>query len=154
MGFDPEAIVQFAEDNCSVTVDYVQPSGHVDRARGFDFSRSDHLGRGGIISAEWTSQMIVAFQILADYYGVKGDKAKQDLYEEKAQAYSNELHKLMITSPSKTGQGQGCLPYASIDNADTGHGWRTPKGKRTGSLSSTSYALFSGKRYNPLGTDR
>ena len=64
--------------------------------------------------------------------------------------YLNELEKLMLSSPSPTGQGQGCLPYATQDNVDTGHGWRTPKGSTTGSVAATAYALFAQKGHNPL----
>jgi hypothetical protein len=45
---------------------------------------------------------------------------------------------------------QGCLPYATQDFVDTGHGWTTPKGNSTGSLSGTTYALFACYNYNPL----
>ena len=57
---------------------------------------------------------------------------------------------MVISSPSKTGQGEGCLPYASDAFADTGHGWRTPKGKRTGSVAGTAYTIFASLEYNPL----
>ena len=60
---------------------------------------------------------------------------------------------MMIVSPSKMGQGEGCLPYASQDNVDTGHGWRAPDGSRTGSASGTIYTIFAKENYNPLGPD-
>lgn len=49
---------------------------------------------------------------------------------------------MVISSPSPSGQGQGCLPYASSDFVDTGHGWMTPKGKNTGSVSATIYTIL------------
>ena len=94
--------------------------------------------------------MIVAYRILADFYRARGDAAKADATLKKAEDHLNELQKLVVTSPSPTGQGRGCLPYASIDNVDTGHGWRTPKGMRTGSVSGTAYGLFAWVGYNPL----
>ena len=151
--FDPEAIMDFAEKHCEVTVSYKQPSGKIAKARGFDFAKAENIGRGGVISTEWTAQVIVTYQILADYFESKGDKDKAALYREKTNFYLNELQKLIITSPSRTGQGRGCLPYASVDSVDTGHGWRTPKGKRTGSVSGTAYGVFAWAGYNPFSLD-
>ncbi len=148
--FDPEAILQFAEKNCEVSVKYERPDGQAATARGFDFAKAEHVGRGGVLSTEWTAQMIVAYQVMADHYARSGAPEKAALYEDKADLYLNELQKLIITSPSRTGQGRGCLPYASADNADTGHGWRTPKGKRTGSVAGTAYGIFAWLRYNPF----
>lgn len=150
MDFDPEAIVQFAEERCGVSVNYKQPSGKMATAQGFDFAKAENIGRGGVISTEWTAQMIVTYQILSDHFKGSGDLNKAELYSKKADFYLNELQKLIITSPSRTGQGRGCLPYASIDNVDTGHGWRTPKGIRTGSVSATAYGIFAWVGYNPF----
>ena len=148
--FDPEEIMSFAEDHCKVTVSYKQPGGKVAKATGFDFSKGQNIGRGGIISTEWTAQMIVSFGILARYFDALGEAEKSALYQDKAHFYLNELQKLLITSPSRTGQGKGCLPYASVDNADTGHGWRTPKGARTGSVAGTAYGIFAWTGFNPF----
>ena len=57
---------------------------------------------------------------------------------------------MIISSPSASGQGDSCLPYATQENADTGHGWMTPKGRATGSVAGTAYALFAYYNYNPL----
>lgn len=149
-GFDAEAIMQFAEDNCAVTVDYSRPDGQKMPASGFDFAKARHVGRGGVISTEWTAQMTVSYTLLADYFYAAGNKEKAVFYANKAAFYLNELQKFVITSPSRTGQGQGCLPYASMDDVDTGHGWRTPKGKSTGSVAGTSYGLFAWSGYNPF----
>ncbi len=147
---DPEQIIRYAEDNCLVEVEYCRPEGEVVKVCGFDFSKHEHLARGGIVSTEWTAQMIVAYQVMADYFAQKGilDKARDS--RQKANFYLNELSKMLICSPSKVGQGEGCLPYASDTSADTGHGWRTPKGKKTGSLAGTAYAIFANMGYNPL----
>ena len=149
MGFDPEAIVDFAEEHCAVKVGF-QNGGQTLEVSGFDFAKAQNLGRGGIVSSEWTAQMVVSYQVLARHYKEAGDLKKSDRYSEKANFYLNELQKLMIASPSRTGQGRGCLPYASADNVDTGHGWRTPNGSRTGSVAGTAYGLFAGKGYNPF----
>ena len=148
--FDAEAIMDFAEKNCEVTVRYKLPNGKFTTVKGFDFAKAQHVGRGGVISTEWTGQVIVTYQVLADYFQSAGDKEKSALYRAKAVFYLNELQKLVITSPSRTGQGKGCLPYASLDNVDTGHGWRTPQGNRTGSVAGTSYGIFAWRSYNPF----
>lgn len=150
IGLDPVEIMAFAEKNCEVTVDYMLPNGKSDKLRGFDFAKAGNIGRGGIISTEWTAQVIVTYRVLADHFRASGEEDKASHYEDKAQFYKNELQKLVITSPSRTGQGRGCLPYASTDNVDTGHGWRTPKGKRTGSVAGTAYGIFAWTGYNPF----
>ncbi len=150
IGFDAEEIMEFAEKHCGVEVDYPGPGGKTMKVKGFDFSKSENVGRGGVISTEWTAQVIVTYQILGDYFKALGDPDKAALYADKSNFYLNELQKLIITSPSRTGQGRGCLPYASIDNVDTGHGWRTPRGMRTGSVAATAYGIFAWVGYNPF----
>ena len=147
---DPDGIMEFAERECKVDVKFHRPEGRVVDVSGFDFAKSQNVGRGGIISTEWTSQMIVAFKIMADYYANNDDQSKENIYISKARYYLSQLGKMVISSPSPTGQGQGCLPYASTDNVDTGHGWRVAKGRRTGSVAGTAYYIFAYKGYNPL----
>lgn len=150
IGFDAEQIMEYAEKHCGVQVDYAQAGGKIMKVKGFDFSKAENIGRGGVVSTEWTAQVIVTYQILADYFKALDDPDKATLYSDKATFYLNELQKLIITSPSRTGQGRGCLPYASIDNVDTGHGWRTPRGMRTGSVAGTAYGIFAWVGYNPF----
>ena len=150
IGQDPEGILEFAQTHCAVTVDFKQPDGKTVKVSGFDFAKAKNIGRGGVVSTEWTAQMIVSYQVLARYFKTAGDADKARRYLEKAEFYRNELQKMIITSPSRTGQGRGCLPYASADNVDTGHGWRTPKGTSTGSVAGTAYGLFAWKGYNPF----
>lgn len=153
LSLDPEEIMQFAETHCEVSVNYTRPGGKSAVARGFDFAKAQNIGRGGVISTEWTAQTIVTYQILSTYFNALGEKEKASRYLQKARFYLSELQKLVITSPSRTGQGRGCLPYASADNVDTGHGWRTPKGQRTGSVSGTAYGIFAWVGYNPFSFD-
>lgn len=148
--FDAEAIMEYAEEHCKVKTDYRQPGGKVVSVTGFDFAKAQNIGRGGIISCEWTAQCIVTYQVLSRYFREQGQTEKAVFYKDKADFYLSELQKLIISSPSKIGKGRGCLPYASADNADTGHGWRTPKGIRTGSLAATAYGIFAWTGYNPF----
>lgn len=147
---DPDAIMKFAEEHCKVTVNFERPNGDIVKVTGFDFAKHRHLGRGGVVSSEWTAQMIVSLGMMSDFYLGLGDIEKARYYQEKHDFYINELEKLVISSPSPFGQGAGCLPYATQDNVDTGHGWRTPRGKDTGSVSGTAYGIFAIKGYNPL----
>jgi len=145
---NPDAILEFAIENCLVKSTFK----YQDRAveiEGFDFAKFKNAPRGGVVSCEWTSQMILAFQIMADYYQDKDEKKFKN-YLEKSVFYFNQLQKMLITSFSKFGREDPCFPYASKPNVDTGHGWRTPKGDRTGSLAATSYFLIAYFGYNPL----
>ena len=145
---NPEVILDFAVKNCRVTTHFKVKDKEV-FVTGFDFAKVRNLPRGGVISCEWTAQMILAFEILSNYYQDKNpDKA--NYYWERANYYFDELQKMVINSPSPLGRANPTLPYASASFVDTGHGWRTPKGDKVGSLASTAYFLISYLGYNPL----
>ena len=150
LGMNPDRIVEFAEKNCAVEVNYTRPEGTTIKVKGFDFAPQRNLARRGVVSSEWTAQMVIAFKIMADFYYKKGLKAKAHAYEMKADEYMAQLGNMIISSPSPSGQGESCLPYATQDFVDTGHGWMTPKGKSTGSLAATTYTIFAYYNYNPL----
>ena len=153
IGMDPEQILNFAEEHCAVTVRYKRPSGAVVEVKGFDFAKTAHLPRGGMVSPEWTSQMIVSYEILSDYFAKKDEVTKAGFYREKANNYLNELNKLIISSPSAKGQGEGCLPYATLEDTETGHGWSTPHGTSTCSIAGTAYMIMAINKWNPLNLD-
>ncbi len=150
LGMDPEEIMNFAEEHCSVTVPFTRPSGVKLEVTGFDFAKYANMPRGGMVSPEWTSQMIVSYQILSQYFSQKARAVQAHYYAGKAYSYLGELNKLIIASPSAKGQGEGCLPYATLENADTGHGWSTPLGTRTCSVAGTAYMIMAIKQFNPL----
>ncbi len=150
LGMSPDRIVEFAEQTCSIEVSYTRPEGRTIKIKGFDFAPQRHVARGGVVSSEWTAQMVIAFKIMADFYYKKGMVAKARGYELKADEYLSGLANMIITSPSPSGQGEGCLPYATQEYVDTGHGWMTPSGRYTGSVSGTVYTLFAYYNYNPL----
>lgn len=153
MGMDPDEILDFAVSQCGVSVEYKKPEGYLLAVKGFDFAKNEHLARGGVVSCEWTAQMILAFKIMAAYHRTSGDETKADHYGRLAHEYTAELNKMVVTSPSPVGQGAFCLPYASHEFADTGHGWRTPKGNRTGSVAATAYAILAMEGFNPLALE-
>ena len=150
LGMNPDSIVEFAEQNCSVEVLYTRPEGQTIKIKGFDFAPQRHVARGGVVSSEWTAQMVLALKVMADFYHKKGMPAKGRMYELKADEYLVELGNMIISSPSPSGQGESCLAYATQDFVDTGHGWMTPKGKSTCSVAGTAYTLFAYYDYNPL----
>jgi hypothetical protein len=150
LGMNPDMIVEFAEKNCSVEVSYERPEGQTVKIKGFDFAPQRHVARGGVVSSEWTAQMTLAFKVMADFYYKKDMTAKARSYALKADEYLLQLGNMIISSPSPSGQGESCLPYATQDVVDTGHGWMTPKGKSTGSVAATAYTLFAYYNYNPF----
>ncbi len=150
LGMSPERIMEFAEEHCAVQVSYTRPDGLTVKIKGFDFAPQRNLARGGVISSEWTAQMILSFKIMADFYYKKQMENKAKTYEVKAEDYLGEIGNMIISSPSPSGQGESCLPYATQEYIDTGHGWMTPKGNSTGSVSGTAYTLFAYYKYNPL----
>jgi hypothetical protein len=150
IGMDPDKILEFVEENCLVEVNFNRPGGQVVKIQGFDFAPQLHVSRGGVVSSEWTAQMVVSFKIMADYYFKNGQADKAAIYRDKAENYLGQLGKMIISSPSPSGQGEGCLPYATQDYVDTGHGWMTPKGKHTGSVSGTAYTILAYYDINPL----
>lgn len=151
---DPEGIMDFAEENCRVTVRYDRPDGKSVEITGFDFAKPQHQPRGGLVSSEWTSQAIVTFRVLASYFDSRRQSDKAQHYTRKVNFYLNELQKMIISSLSKTGQGKGCLPYATLPDAPTGHGWRTPNGHKTGSVAGTAYGIFAWLGFNPFQLDQ
>ncbi|MBU4303784.1 MAG: PilZ domain-containing protein [Candidatus Omnitrophica bacterium] len=150
LGMDPDKILEFVEENCGVQVNFMRVNAQSVKIKGFDFAPQRHIARGGVVSSEWTAQMVVAYKIMEEFYLKKGDKIKAAGYGRKAQMYLSELGNMIISSSSASGQGQGCLPYATLDQVDTGHGWATPKGSHTGSVSGTAYTLFAYYGFNPL----
>ncbi|MCK5706095.1 MAG: PilZ domain-containing protein [Candidatus Aureabacteria bacterium] len=149
---DPFSIISYAEENCKETVSFRNRNGQIINVTGFDFAKARNLGRGGVISTEWTAQMIAAYKIMADFTRSTGNAKQSIKYIEKYRYYLNELQKMFIVASSKTGVTHLCLPYASQPDADTGHGWRTPGGKKTESLSGTAYYLFAMKGFNPISS--
>ncbi|MFH0917911.1 MAG: PilZ domain-containing protein [Candidatus Omnitrophota bacterium] len=150
LGMDPDKILEFVEENCSVQINFMRVNAQSVKIKGFDFAPQRHTARGGVVSSEWTAQMVVSYKIMEEFYLRKGDKVKAANYGAKARMYLSELGNMIISSPSASGQGQGCLPYATQDQVDTGHGWTTPKGSHTGSVSGTAYTLFAYYGFNPL----
>ncbi len=149
-GMNPDIIMDSAEKNCSVEAIYERPEGQIVKVRGFDFAPQLRASRSAVVYSEWTAQMIISLRIMADFYYKKNMIAKARNYDLKADEYLQGLANMVVANPSPSGKGESCLPYATQDFVDTGHGWSTPKGKSTGSLAATAYTLFAYYNYNPL----
>ncbi|MFH1622648.1 MAG: PilZ domain-containing protein [Candidatus Omnitrophota bacterium] len=150
INMDPDGIMKFAIENCLVNANSTDRFGKSINVNGFDFAKYQHIPRGGVISCEWTAQMILSFNIMSDYYLKNKEFKKATYYQNKANEFIAELNKMIISSPSPFGQGTWCLPYASQENVNTGHGWYTPKGTNTGSVAATAYTIFAISKFNPL----
>ncbi len=149
-GMNPDIILDSAEKNCGVEASYERPEGKIVKVRGFDFAPQLRTAGSAVVFSEWTAQMVISLRIMADFYYKKTMIAKARNYDLKADEYLQGLANMVIVNPSISGKGESCLPYATQDFVDTGHGWSTNKGKSTGSLSGTTYALFAYYNYNPL----
>ncbi|MDD2752558.1 MAG: PilZ domain-containing protein, partial [Candidatus Omnitrophica bacterium] len=124
LGINPERIIELAQEFCGEEVIFCRPEGYSVKLKGFDFAPEKNLARGGVISSEWTAQMVIAYKIMSEYYYKKGLKAKGHLYEMKADDNLATLGKMIISSPLSS--GQSCLPFATQSFVDTGRGWMTP----------------------------
>jgi len=137
---DPDEVIAFAIKRFEVQTEFKNPDGSTYKVTGFDFTIPSNMGRKGIVSGEWTAQMIGTLKIMAGHYEGK-DFKKFQYYDEKARFYETELSKMKIGD---------ALPYASKANEQTGHGWRTPRGENLQALSSTAYYVLSSAGYNPF----
>ena len=90
---DPDKILEFVEENCSVEVNFVRANAQSVKIKGFDFAPQRNTSRGGVVSSEWTAQMVIAYKMMEGFYLKKGDKIKAVYYAAKAQMYLNELGK-------------------------------------------------------------
>ncbi|MCX5711804.1 MAG: hypothetical protein NTY47_01880, partial [Candidatus Omnitrophica bacterium] len=97
-----------------------------------------------MIGVEWSEQIIQANRIVAQYAREKGDKPTADKLETRAAKMDAELDRLR--------DEEGALPYATLANMPTGHGWNTPASSR--SLSGTIYDYLGRIGDNPFTLER
>ncbi|MBN1898513.1 MAG: hypothetical protein JW827_07020 [Spirochaetes bacterium] len=140
MLIDPNEVMEFAMKNFEVQTTFIRPDGTKVNVTGFDYTMPSRANRRGVVSGEWTAQMIGSLKIMADYYKDK-DFQKYQYYDQKVLFYESELLKMKVGN---------ALPYASEQNAETGHGWRTPRGENIQSLASSAYYILSSAGYNPF----
>ncbi len=148
MGIPVEDLINSIEENCKTRIQFENILKQRVSITGFDFCNPSSIGRAGIISVEWTAQMIVAFQELSRYYRNENDDVKALIYERKARYYLGELEKLLlIRSAFGSQQGSGGFPYATDTGIDTGHGWYTPN-RDSISAASTNFVIFAKEEFN------
>jgi hypothetical protein len=148
---DPEKLIQYMENTTKVTTTFTNNKGLVLKITGFDYTDPAKIGRKGVISSEWTAQMVTTYQVMADYFKAK-DQKKYEYYNLRADFYNNELEKMLISLDSAKGDTAG-LPY-STGHVDTGHGWQTPKSPFVISIAGTAYTLLARYKNNPFCLDK
>jgi hypothetical protein len=148
---DPEKLIQYMENTTKVTTIFTNNKGAGFNITGFDYTDPKTLGRKGVISSEWTAQMVTTYQVMADYFKSR-DQKKYEYYTEKAAFYINELEKMMISLSYEKYDTAG-LPY-STGHVDTGHGWLTPKSPYAISIAGTAYTLLARYKNNPFCLDK
>ena len=155
-GLNPAKMIQFAEDNFQVKQEV---KGTV--VEGFDFTdeKGKDPNRQRVIWLEGTGEMILAYQVMADYYQRQSDPSRADSYQEKAVKFLGELDKLN----KLTGLPDGVLPYTSYQPKDMEvlntffYGWEIPRGDQgrwVSSLSSTLWRIIAMVGFNPLATEQ
>jgi hypothetical protein len=155
-GIDPFKMVDFAEQNFQV---YQEING--EPITGFDFTDEEYKdpNRPRIIWWEGTGQMIVMYQVMADYCRQLGDIERMVSCQRKAMQYLVEMDKMsrMARLP------HGVLPYTSIQPKDTElintffYGWEIPRGRNgqwVTSLASTMWRLIASVGFNPLVSEQ
>ncbi len=145
---DPEKMIEFMEKKTKVEVNFTNNEGEQYNIKGFDYTNPDRLGRKGVVSSEWTAQMVTTYQVMADYFKSR-DKQKYKYYKDKANFYMKELEKMLISAECEKFDSLG-LPYATGASAETGHGWVTPRSPYAVSIAGTAYTLLAKYKINPF----
>lgn len=151
-GIDPFKMIEFAENNFMI-----EQTISGEAIKGFDFTDEKYKdpNRARLIWWEGTGQMVLAYQIMADYCQQTGDTDRMVEYQNKALIFSREMGKMAKI----TGLPSGTLPYTSIQPKDTeiintfSYGWEIPRGLNgqwVSSLSSTLWRVIGVSGFNPL----
>lgn len=151
-GIDPFKMVDFAEQNFQV---YQEING--EPITGFDFTDEKYKdpNRQQVIWWEGTGQMIVMYQVMADYCRQLGDIDRMSSFQRKALQYLAEMDKMSRIARLPN----GVLPYTSIQPKDKElvntffYGWEIPRGKNgqwVTSLASTMWRIIASVGFNPL----
>lgn len=151
-GIDPFKMVEFAEKNFHVR----QRIAEVE-IEGFDFTTEEYKdpNRMPVIWWEGTGQMILMYQVMAEYCQQKSDFVQMEKFQKKALRYLQEMDKM--TSIAQLPHGM--LPYTSIQPKDTEivntffYGWEIPRGRDgqwVSSLASSLWRIVGMVGFNPL----
>jgi hypothetical protein len=155
-GLDPFKMVEFAETNFQVRQEL---NGEI--IEGFDFTdeKFKDPNRPRLIWWEGTGQMILMYQVMAQYCRETGDIDRMTDYQTKALKYLKEEDRMSRIA----GLPQGVLPYTSIQPKDTEvlntffYGWEIPRGKDgrwVTSLASSLWRIIGMTGFNPLVSEQ
>ncbi|MDX9710041.1 MAG: hypothetical protein RBT64_10860 [Trichloromonas sp.] len=138
------AVLDYVEKHCQVSI----PLDGKDWAEGVDFIHRAHaaaLGRGPLISPEWTFQLANAWQRLSADAAARGKKEAASAFAEKRRHLLRQMAKLAVPVDNTLG-----FPYATLPDALLGHENRTPA---AGNLSTVgvAYGLLALRGFDPLG---
>ncbi|MDD5526568.1 MAG: hypothetical protein PHE11_04095, partial [Candidatus Omnitrophica bacterium] len=121
-GLDKENMLEAGEYNSKVTVSYTKEDGASVEVTGFAFQSGQEM-----VTPEWTAHNALAWL---------------SLDEDRYNFYLNEMEKMRTT--------EGGLPYASLSDADTLQGWRTPPVSVKSSMAGTAYVYLAENKFDPL----
>lgn len=150
-----EVLEAFAPDAARAVLDYVEkhcqvriPLDGKGWVEGVDFIHRAHaaaLGRGPLISPEWTFQLANAWQRLGADAVARGEKDAARDFAEKSRHLLRQMAKLAVPVGNTLG-----FPYATLPDALLGHENRTPA---AGNLSTVgvAYGLLALRGFDPLG---
>jgi hypothetical protein len=148
--FEPglaEKMIALIEKNCVAEVSYTKPDGKKVKVMGADFvdyKTAANLGRGPLVSPEWTFQLINTYRRLEFYFKNRGETQKEAEYRKKKEKLTQSMLGLAIES-----DGTLAYPYATHAEAVIGHEYSTPK---KGNLSAigVAYAILALTELEPL----
>ncbi len=151
-GLNPVKMIQFAEENF-----LVQQEINGEMIEGFDFTdeQGKDKNRPRLIWWEGTGEMVLAYQVMADYSQRQGNPARAEAYQEKALRFLMAMERMN----EQAGLPEGVLPYTSIQPKDREvlntffYEWEIPRGRGgrwVSALSSTLWRILGMTGFNPL----
>ncbi len=145
-----EKIIEFVEKNYLTEVLYVKLDGKKVKVMGVDFidhKTAGSLGRGPLVSPEWTFQLINAYNKLELDSRKNGDVKRESKYKEKKKEFINSMINLASNLNNTL-----AYPYATQAEAVIGHGYKTPV-KGSLSIIGVSYRILALVPFDPLVCD-
>lgn len=141
------SMLAFAESNCVSETEFRMPGGRRVKLSGADFTdraRATQMGRGPVVSPEWTFQLINAYGRLVRDLERAGKGREAAEYRRRREELTAEIFKMAVDSG-----GALAFPYASSPRALIGHEHRTPA---DGNLSviGNAYGILALKGFDPL----
>ncbi|MDD5668885.1 MAG: hypothetical protein PHE58_02490, partial [Candidatus Omnitrophica bacterium] len=121
-GLNKKNMLEAGEYNSKVTVSYTKENEDPVNVTGFAFQSAQEM-----ITPEWTAHNALGWLTV--------DVRRHNFY-------LNEMEKMRTI--------EGGLPYASLCDADTLQGWKTPPAAVKASVAGTAYVYLAEKKFDPL----